>query len=95
MRYGLFTHAERREDVVEDIFGCDFAAGDFAEVVEARSEVFGNQVCGCLCSEGFLGAAEGFECLAEGVVVADICHDSVCIVEIGGQGYFLYQGVTE
>ena len=26
---GSLAHAEVGEDVVEDVFGCDFAAGDF------------------------------------------------------------------
>ena len=85
-----FAHAKMGKDVVENVFGGDFAASDFAEVMETLAKVFCNQVCRDLVGKGFLGTAEGFEGLIEGVVVADICHDGMCVVEVGGQGNFLY-----
>ena len=92
---GLFSHAEVGKDVVEDVFGGDFAACDFAEVMEASSEVFGHKVSWGLVGKGFLGTTEGFECLFEGVVVTDICHDGMRVVEVGGQGNFLYQSIPQ
>ena len=91
----LFAHAEMGEDVVEDVFGGDFGAGDFAEVVEALAEVFGDKIGGCLVGDGFLGAAEGFEGLLQGIVVADVCHDGMRVVKIGGQGYFFDQSSAQ
>lgn len=82
----LFSDAKGGEDVVEDIVGGDFAAGDFGEMVEACAKVFGNEIGGSLGREGLLCPAEGFEGLQEGVVVADVCHDGMCVVERGGQG---------
>ena len=41
----LLSDAEVGEDVVEDVFGGDFAASDFAEVMETLAKVFCNQVC--------------------------------------------------
>ncbi len=56
----LLSHAEVGKDVVEDVFGGDFAACDFAKVMEAPSEVFGHKVCRGLVGKGFLGTTEGF-----------------------------------
>ena len=39
---GSLSHAKCCEDVVEDVVGGDFGAGDFAEVVEALAKVFGD-----------------------------------------------------
>ena len=40
----LLSHAEVVEDVVEDLVGGDFAAGDFGEVKEGLAEVFADEV---------------------------------------------------
>ena len=57
----LLSDAEMGEDVMEDIFGCDFAACDFSEVMEATSKVFGNKVGGHLVGKGLFRMAKCFE----------------------------------
>ena len=55
------SHAEGAEDVVEDVLGGDFAAGDFAKVVEALAEVFADEVSGSVGGKGLLGTLKSFE----------------------------------
>ena len=56
VKLNLLSHAEGAEDVVEDVFG-----GDFAKVVEALAEVFADEVGGGVGGKGLLGTLKGFE----------------------------------
>ena len=92
---GSLSHAKVGEDVVEDVVGGYFGADDFAEVVEAPSEVFGDEVGGSVVGEGLLCTAEGFECQTKSVIMADVCDDGMVGVEVGREGGFLHQSAPQ
>ena len=78
------------EDVVEDVVGGDFGAGDFAEVVETLAEVFGDEVGGGVAGEGLFGAAEGFEGLCQCIVMTCVCDDGMAFIKVVRHGGFPY-----
>ena len=82
----LLSHAEGGEDVLEDVLGGDFAAGDFSEVMEAAAEVFGNKVGRSLIGKGLLRTTKGLKSLPKGVVVPHVCHYGMSGVKVGWQG---------
>ena len=58
-KLNLFPHAEVGEDIVKDVIGCNFAAGDFCKVVKANTKIFNNEVCWSLVLKGLLCLAKG------------------------------------
>ena len=46
LQRGLLTHAEVFKDISEHLVGLYFAAGDFAEMIEAAAEVLADKVGG-------------------------------------------------
>lgn len=82
----LFPDAEGVEDVLEDIVGGDFTAGDFTEVVEALAQVFCYEVGGNSGFKGLLGSLQGVDGLFQGIVVADVCYYGVCCVQCHWHG---------
>ena len=82
----LLSDAEVVENVVKDILGGDFAAGDFSEVMEAAAEVFGNKVGRSLIGKGLLRMTKGLKSLPKGVVVPHVCHYGMSGVKVGWQG---------
>ena len=83
---GSLADAKVLEDVLECLLGCDFAAYDFGEAVEAVAEVLRYEVGGKAVGEALAHAADGVEGEGEGFVVADVGDDDV------GRRYFGQSG---
>ena len=73
----------------EDIpkhFVCRHFSYDVAQVEDALAEVLRYKVAGQIGGETFLCAADGFEGMGEGFVVADVCYDDVALADVGQTG---------
>ena len=81
----LFPDAEVLEDVLEYGVGRYFAY-DVGEVVDAFSEILGDEVAGELHLQAVLHAVDGVERTDEGFVVAQVGDDDIVLRYFGKGG---------
>ena len=75
----LFSDAEMWKNILKDVFRRDFA-GDGAEVVNGKADIFAQQVGGNVVLQGSDGRSEGVTRLMQSVIVATVGDDDIALV---------------
>lgn len=91
-----FAHAEFRKYIPQDLVVGDLSSRDFGEEEEAVADVAAEEVAWEVLLQSVTDSVDGAEGVAEGFVVAEVCHDhafGLRLVDAGSLGQFVKYGL--